>query len=876
MECDKEKFYVLHRCLSTSFRHLGRLIGRHPLYFVIIPFVFTALFALGLLRLQVIKDTEYLVVSKKGRTFKVRTEIEKFFPENATDFDFTRMTRLEGINMIIATCKDGGTMMREDVFDELQMLNRKILDVKIKWKGQNVTYFDICMKSEGECYQNNLLSLKTKFEDVRRKKLQIKYPMEINSSHISVDAINLGGVSTDENSFITDFQAFRLLYFVDYHNSSKQEIAKKWEEEFLKTVSQNSFVHIRLSKMSGISVDNEVNTIFVNIVWHIIISGICMMIFSSVTCLTKDWVTSKPLIGASGCISSSFAVVTAYGFLSLCGMKYNDMSVIVLFIVVGIGLDDSFVLLAAWRKTNPKDSVEKRMSETYSEATISITITSLTNVACSLIALTTPFRIIHIVGSYMALSIFIDYIYQITFFGGCLALDGYREAKKLHAILFVPVKLDERPSGFLGFIKYGCYSSEDIEGKTTMTCYRNHLGKILAIPIVKATIIILSLLYLAGGIYFTKYLRPTTGIDKAFNDNSYMINFLRDENIFYSQYRDRIQIIVTSSLDYSDPNIQNNIEKLTTELENSPHMAGSNFTESWLRQYLKFTKNPQFWLSLRGYNLSRPEDFIDALRKVFLKFKWAKRFNKDIVFNDNGTKILASRFFMQTKLVDDSLKANEVFINVWNVIDKYNLPVQCYDFRFIFFDYTLEAVPTTIQSIVVSSCVVILIFIIFIPNLFCAFCIAFTIACIEVISIGYMSVWGVTMMPIITILLIAITGFCTDYAAHISYAYAKSKRKNPNEKLRDCLDAAGHAIVQGCLSSLLGIFVLIGAPYDCMKDMFKLCFIFFISSIIQGLFILPVMLSLWDNFLLLCQSSKRQRSDEESSDAPNTKEGLLN
>ncbi|XP_023235015.1 patched domain-containing protein 1-like [Centruroides sculpturatus] len=265
MQSDKEKFNVVHRHLSSSFRHLGRMIGRHPLYFVVIPLLFTVLSTLGLFRLQVIKDSEYLHVPSNGRTWKVKSDVEKFFRDNATDFDFTRMTMYKGANMIIATCKDGGTMMREYVFDELQMLNEKILDIKITWKGQNVTYSDICMRSEGECFQNNLLSLKTKFEDVRRKKLQIKYPLEINSSHISVDAINLGGVSTDEDSFITDFQAFRLLYFVDYHNSSKQEIAHKWEEEFLKTLAENSFVYIRISKMSGISIDNEVNNIFCNL-----------------------------------------------------------------------------------------------------------------------------------------------------------------------------------------------------------------------------------------------------------------------------------------------------------------------------------------------------------------------------------------------------------------------------------------------------------------------------------------------------------------------------------------------------------------------------------------------------------------------------------
>ncbi|XP_023214505.1 patched domain-containing protein 1-like, partial [Centruroides sculpturatus] len=299
MKCDKEKFYAVNRYLSSSFRHLGRLIGRHPLYFVIIPFLFTTLAAFGLLRLQVNNDTEYLFLPPYGRTLKARSDIEKLFPENATDFDFTRMTRYKGLNIIIATRKDEGTMMREYVFDELQMLNEKILNAKIKWNGQNITY-----------------------------------PLEMNSSHINMDAIDLGGVSTDENCFITEFKAVRLLYFVDYHNSSKQDFANKLEEEIFKIVSQNSFHHIRVSLLNSVSIDSEIDNIFENIVWHIIIGGTSMITFVSVTCLTKDWVTSKPLIGISGCISSTFAVITASGLLLLCGMKYTGGNTIIPFIVV--------------------------------------------------------------------------------------------------------------------------------------------------------------------------------------------------------------------------------------------------------------------------------------------------------------------------------------------------------------------------------------------------------------------------------------------------------------------------------------------------------------------------------------------------------------
>lgn len=60
-------------------------------------------------------------------------------------------------------------------------------------------------------------------------------------------------------------------------------------------------------------------------------------------------------------------------------------------LVLGVGMDDAFVLLAAWRRTNPTMSVPKRLSYTYAEAAVSITITSLTNFISFMIGIITPF-----------------------------------------------------------------------------------------------------------------------------------------------------------------------------------------------------------------------------------------------------------------------------------------------------------------------------------------------------------------------------------------------------------------------------------------------------------------------------------------------------
>jgi hypothetical protein len=58
---------------------------------------------------------------------------------------------------------------------------------------------------------------------------------------------------------------------------------------------------------------------------------------------------------------------------------------------LGIGLDDCFVLLSFWRKTNKLDSIPSRMADTYGGAAVAITITSVTNALSFFIGCYSPF-----------------------------------------------------------------------------------------------------------------------------------------------------------------------------------------------------------------------------------------------------------------------------------------------------------------------------------------------------------------------------------------------------------------------------------------------------------------------------------------------------
>lgn len=115
-------------------------------------------------------------------------------------------------------------------------------------------------------------------------------------------------------------------------------------------------------------------------------------------------------------------------------------TIIVIFIkkkkilLTGIGIDDTFVMLAAWRRTSPKLPVHERMGHMMSEAAVSITITSLTDMISFFIGIISPFRSVRIFCSYSGFAVVFTFLWHVTFFAGCMAISGYREQENLHAI----------------------------------------------------------------------------------------------------------------------------------------------------------------------------------------------------------------------------------------------------------------------------------------------------------------------------------------------------------------------------------------------------------------------------------------------------------
>uniref|UniRef100_A0AAV2JXK9 SSD domain-containing protein n=1 Tax=Knipowitschia caucasica TaxID=637954 RepID=A0AAV2JXK9_KNICA len=115
------------------------------------------------------------------------------------------------------------------------------------------------------------------------------------------------------------------------------------------------------------------------------------IVFSIASCCRLDNVRTKVWVALGGVLTTGLAVLSGFGALLWLELPFVMTAASCPFMLLGIGLDDMFIMISCWQKTLVTDSAPVRLSQTYREAAISITITSLTDALALFLGYFSPF-----------------------------------------------------------------------------------------------------------------------------------------------------------------------------------------------------------------------------------------------------------------------------------------------------------------------------------------------------------------------------------------------------------------------------------------------------------------------------------------------------
>ncbi|XP_023235279.1 patched domain-containing protein 3-like [Centruroides sculpturatus] len=746
------KLDSFNKYLSKKFGNLGIYVATYTSYFIITPVFVSLILATGLQKWQEVNDIKYLFAPDNTRHVTEEASIQKLFPMDLShNASIERMNREPSLASVLITAKDGGSVLRHEIFKEILNLDEIIQNLRIE-EIRSMKYKDLCaMDNRGVCFENHILLDEERIEMMENGNYSIKYPLDIERNYdYQLNSLFLGGVETNNDDMVTSAKAIRLFYYLNDDTMMKKRNAEQWQCLFLNATSSINFRYINVDRYATISTPQELNNVIYKVFPRIPLAIIAVLVFSTLTCLFNNWIESKPWIGVIALTSGGMALTSSFGLILYCDIPLTVAVGSIPFLILGIGMDDAFVFLAAWKKTDSKNSVTDRMLYVYSESAISVTITSITNLIAFSSGLLAPYRIIRYFCTYASVTVIFCYVYQITFVGACMALFGYLEKQNRHSLLFV--QLEKSNEGQTWFRKT-FLTSQKWEYENSKLNFLStiwiRLGNLLSLWPTKLIVFLILILHVSIGLWGISYIDVVGSTSQSIASDSYL-----------------------------------------------------------LKWYLDFLKDERISFLLKSYNISDQGDFIAVLRKAFLRHPMARRFRDDIAFNSNYTSIIGSRFFAQTDFTENEDAEVATLKKLREITDGAPFHVFPYHYNSFLVDDSELHLKFTAQMLGSIIFIVIIVCFIFMPDVVTTFSVAFSIICTEICTLGYMALWGIDLAQVSIVVLVMCAGFSVDFTAHFSHFYKRCPSEDHNQRLRYSISSIGLAIFQGSATTIISILPL--------------------------------------------------------------------
>lgn len=855
----------INNSLVQSFYRFGYQVGLRPSIFIIIPVIISLALGSGLVFIKYEEDPLKLFVPYTAPFRREQEVIESHFKMNYSHwYDPLRFTRHEGHSRVIVSAKDDKSIFRSILWPEIMDLSDRLLNVSVEDEnGVKYYYKDICAKWDGNCIDNVVLNINEIVGEIENGTTSVLYPVMVVP--LIVPQL-LGGVKINYNeSKVDDALAVLLTYFLDAQSPETKDLSYQWEKKMLEFLHDVNYQHIRVSYFASRSIADELKIKMDACIPYIPMTGFIMISACMALLWMSDCIRSKPLIGLIGIISASMSAGASFGFLIYCGAVYTRLNVVAIFLVLGIGVDDIFVAISAWQKTSTKDTVPNRLAQTYADAAVSVTITSLTNALAFAVGISTPTLIVQAFCLYSCVTIIFAYVWFITFCGGFLAVAGYMEEQGRHSLFLVKVKNagENSPAAKKWLYSLCCASAS--HGKNTQETDDNHVhvvsaffrdsvGSLLCNSFFRGCVLLSLIGYLAGAIYGLTVLREGLFRHRMALDSSYFVNVSHQDDRYYRHMPYSIQVVVSGNITYSDPETQEKLFELQKKFESLPHAGDSVYSQSWYNSFLRRLRRIKSWRE----QVHNEKSFIKVLRENFLAKE--SHLSLDVEFNEDYSRILASRMVFQAANVKD-VYDDVVMMDEYRdaAREEKEFEVTCFHLFFSLFDQHYMMKPLAIQSILIAIVVVVVVALLFIPDVRGSIAIACSILSIATGVLGYMSFWNINLDHVSSGSIFMCIGFSVDFSAHITYTYLSSKADTTEGKIRDSMQCLGLPIIQGGFTTILSLVTFLLIPGYGYRTFFKTIFLVTIFAAYHSIILIPLFLAKLEDFGCCYGSNKQDK-----------------
>jgi len=789
--------------------------------------------------------------------------------------------------LLISSNGDDLNVLRPELIDELFQLDAQIRSIV---SGNNCT-FDTCLCGDQSCFVvGNIMDNWCGYEQYRAQVLESPSVMasflEGVNRDILCDGRRLSPLSMiglpvyDDFGKIVSGTSLRVSYITNAEDD--------WLHKFRKLALGFKTIHMKVTVLYSASLDEEVEKVVSK---DIFLVAVCFMLMFVVLCFLffrRDLVKSRMILAVCGEISILLSMLMGYGIAMVLGVPFTTLSQMLPFIVVAIGVDDMLVLfqtLEMVKRTYPELPLEEKFQKTLKDAGISITITSLTNMLAFILGMFTVIPAIEYFSVYAALTIFADFLLQLSFFLSCMVLVEMHEerSKTAHFCSYIcpGPKLDKLPVTALKTLepKAVKISFNEISFHTWIDYFRKPFWVVMPIPL-RIGVLVVTLLAVIMSLVFVGDLKEGLPLQDLAADDSYVQDYYDlNDRTFQTQIAEDMVKMYFKGVDQTDPSVQfQMLQAKDTILRRSEYATltssegGLSPDLTWLHQMVGFALQNNLTTAPCASLLAAdkcantyvpllliPQENFYPILDAFLE----QYPDKDQVIVREGNvmvdgkqkqtgPLLASTFPFYTEAITEiqwasyyvDLMGLERELNKELFPDQDSDVILLLDITLLFAQQQLVLWDEAIQNLCLAGAGVLFLCSLTLIHPLMTLYMGLVVFLIDTFLFGLMYAVGVRFNSVSLIIIIMAIGLSIDYSMHVMHCFLTIKAETKSERAFQSLQKMGIPVMMGAATTLVGILPLAFSSSVIFRVFFQMLFATAGSASYVGLIIMPIVLSM--------------------------------
>ncbi|OWF51349.1 patched domain-containing protein 3-like [Mizuhopecten yessoensis] len=824
-------FYKHHEeRLGRVFEIYGRLVSRYPMVIIAVCLSINCLlFGIGILYLESETDTEVLYTPRGARVYHDKARLDKLFKDKSGSNFYPH--GIVGLNKechVIVQTKDGSNILTPSYMEEVKRVDTFVRNISQLKNTTTSTFSDVCALRNGACVASGDFLFTAKFNKHILAE-NVSFPIFSRK----VISTTFGNVKSANGTL--DFSSMIFLrYYLRQDTTEASVRSAHWERAFIDVMTSFDSATVSIAYTASLSKDEELSKNISGDLKFFALTILIMLVYASCATSGGNCVSERQNLGRASVLATCLAIASSLGLLSALGVKYVEIAGIMPFLVLGIGLDDMFILMSCLADAEVKGSIEERIMHTMRTGGVAITITSVTDFLAFAIGATSVFLGVQNFCLFTGTAIIFCYLNQLAFFMPCMVINERRVTAGRHCGTCLRTKSRQElvADGHSKCFALCCGGEaprkrSDNEGPLE-SLPKLVLQKALTNVVFKVCTIIVFIGYLSAAVYGCVNLKEGLLLSNIVDKSSYYHTYAKlIEDDFSVEIP--VAFTFTSPQSYHDPTLQQKITDMLATARRD-RLVNSDIEINWLSDY---RASPLY----QGTNES---EFVSGL-KQFLSVR--PDHANDVILDDTGNKIKASRLYVISNDVTSTTDQGEMMTNVRRIADNFEIPLMAYSYWFFDFEQFAAILPNTLKTMGIAIVVICVMTILFMPHPFLIACVTVTMTTILLGVCGFMYYWDMTLSTVTMVELIMCIGFSVDSSAHMCHAFITVEGNTRAARVHAALERAGGPVLNAALSSIIGVTLLIFSSSYIFRTFFKMMILVFLFGLAHAIFLLPIIFS---------------------------------